>query len=90
MDQTTETAVDTSLVQDAYAEHVKNVRKRQEEEEAKTPKPETCHIEMDYDACEALLDLISKHYNQYGTRSQAYLIRAAKSLEAGLLAAAKP
>src|SRR5579859_158024 len=88
MDQT---APETSTVDEGYAAYVEARRERVAREEAEitaVPATMTCRIEMDADVADVMLDLIAAHINKYGVRTQAYLLRASKSIEGGLQEAA--
>lgn len=90
MDQTT--PEDATTVDEGYAAYVEARRKRVAREEAEAtatiPPTVTCHIEMEADVADVMLDLIAAHIKNYGVRTQAYLLRASKSIEGGMREAA--
>lgn len=89
MDQTSEQA---SHPDDFYAEYVEKLRAQRKDEEAQAqtvPSTVTCHVEMDADVADAVLDLIAQHFTKYSVRSQGFLLRASKSIETGIRQAAE-
>ncbi len=77
MDQTTQ----STEADEFYADYVKSLRAKRAEEERSIPATVTCHVEMEADVADALLDLIAQQMPKYSLRSQAYLARASKSIE---------
>lgn len=86
MDQTTPEIASDEF---SYERYVEERRERVAAEEVTIPETVTCHIDMDADVADALLDLIAQNAPRYGVKSQAYLHRASRSLEAGLRSAAE-
>ena len=87
MDQTAQ-ETETTTADEFYRDYVKTLRAKRETEEVKLADTVTCHVKIEADVADALLDLIAQHIGKYSLRSQAFLVRASKSIEAGIREAA--